>query len=210
MTTGLPAYQQQVPAGVWARLGGSIIDYLLLTLLYVGMVVGMFDDHTKVRTLPPLLPFDYALSLIFNSSLVFYALPLIFITLSAMLLVGAFGTTLGKRAMGTHVLVYDGSRVGYRRALLRELAKFPPLLVISAFMIVFRRDRLGLHDLISDTMPSLCVDGVIAFGLATPRPGRSRGANRRMQCRPREKMSGIMARACDDWRGRSGFLRTLE
>ena len=54
--------------------------------------------------------------------------------------------------MGTHVLVFDGSRVGYRRSLLRELAKFPPLLVISAFMIVFRRDRLGLHDLISDTM----------------------------------------------------------
>ena len=78
-------------------------------------------------------------------------LPLIFINLCAMLLVGAFGTTLGKRAMGTYVLVYDGSRVGYRRALLRELAKFPPLLVISAFMIVFRRDRLGLHDMISDT-----------------------------------------------------------
>lgn len=150
MTTGLPAYQQQVPAGVWARLGGSIIDYLLLTLLYVGMVVGMLTI-TKSSNFTSPTPFDYALSLIFNSSLVFYALPLIFITLSAMLLVGAFGTTLGKRAMGTHVLVYDGSRVGYRRALLRELAKFPPLLVISAFMIVFRRDRLGLHDLISDT-----------------------------------------------------------
>ena len=150
MTTGLPAFQQQRPVGVWARLGGSIIDYLLLTLLYVGMVVGMLTI-TKSSNFTSPTPFDYALSLIFNSSLVFYALPLIFITLSAMLLVGAFGTTLGKRAMGTYVLVYDGSRVGYRRALLRELAKFPPLLVISAFMIVFRRDRLGLHDLISDT-----------------------------------------------------------
>ena len=150
MTTGFPAYQQQVPAGVWARLGGSIIDYLLLTLLYVA-VVGLFASPHYLNFTSPLL-FDYALSLIFNSSVVFYALPLIFITLSAMLLVGTFGTTLGKRAMGTYVLVFDGSRVGYRRSLLRELAKFPPLLVISAFMIVFRRDRLGLHDLISDTM----------------------------------------------------------
>ena len=150
MTTGFPAYQQQVPAGVWARLGGSIIDYLLLTLLYVA-VVGLFASPYYLNFTSPLL-FDYALSLIFNSTLVFYALPLIFITLSAMLLVGAFGTTLGKRAMGTYVLVFDGSRVGYRRSLLRELAKFPPLLVISAFMIVFRRDRLGLHDLISDTL----------------------------------------------------------
>ena len=41
MTTGIPAYQQRRPAGVWARLGGSIIDYLLLTLLYVGMIVGL-------------------------------------------------------------------------------------------------------------------------------------------------------------------------
>ena len=150
MTTGLPAYQQWHPAGVWARLGGSIIDYLLLTLLYVA-VVGLFASPHYLNFTSPLL-FDYALGLIFTSSVLFYALPLIFITLSAMLLVGVFGTTLGKRAMGTYVLVYDGSRVGYRRALLRELAKFPPLLVISAFMIVFRRDRLGLHDLISDTM----------------------------------------------------------
>ena len=149
MTTGLPAFQQRRPAGVWARLGGSIIDYLLLTLLYVA-VVGLFASPHYLNFTSPLL-FDYALGLIFTSSVLFYALPLIFITLSAMLVVGAFGTTLGKRAMGTYVLVYDGSRVGYRRALLRELAKFPPLLVISAFMIVFRRDRLGLHDMISDT-----------------------------------------------------------
>ena len=54
--------------------------------------------------------------------------------------------------MGTYVLVFDGSRVGYRRSCYGSLAKFPPLLVISAFMIVFRRDRLGLHDLISDTL----------------------------------------------------------
>ena len=98
---------------------------------------------------PPL--FDNVLVLIFNSTFFFCAVPLIFINLCGMLLVITLGTTLGKRAMGTYVLVYDGSRVGYRRALLRELAKFPPLLVISAFMIVFRRDRLGLHDMVSDT-----------------------------------------------------------
>ena len=150
MTTGFPAYQQQVPAGVWARLGGSIIDYLLLTLLYVGMIVGLLTISKSSNFTPPPL-FDSALFLIFSSYVGFFVLPLIFINLYAVLSVGTFGATLGKRAMGTYVLVYDGSRVGYRRALLRELAKFPPLLVISAFMIVFRRDRLGLHDLISDT-----------------------------------------------------------
>ena len=148
MTTGLPAFQQRRPAGVWARLGGSIIDYLLLTLLYVAGVGLLALPHYLNFSPPPLFN---SLFLIFYSYLGLYVLPLIFINLCAMLLVGAFGTTLGKRAMGTYVLVYDGSRVGYRRALLRELAKFPPLLVISAFMIVFRRDRLGLHDMISDT-----------------------------------------------------------
>ena len=111
--------------------------------------VGLLALPHYLNFSPP--PLFNSLFLIFYSYLGFYALPLIFINLCAMLLVGAFGTTLGKRAMGTYVLVYDGSRVGYRRALLRELAKFPPLLVISAFMIVFRRDRLGLHDMISDT-----------------------------------------------------------
>ena len=150
MTTGFPAYPQQVPAGVWARLGGSIIDYLLLTLLYVGMIVGLLTISKNSNFNPPPL-FDSALFLIFSSYVGFFVLPLVFINLYAVLSVGTFGTTLGKRAMGTYVLVFDGSRVGYRRSLLRELAKFPPLLVISAFMIVFRRDRLGLHDLISDT-----------------------------------------------------------
>ena len=83
MTTGLPAYQQWRPAGVWARLGGSIIDYLLLTLLYVA-VVGLFASPHYLNFTSPLL-FDYALGLIFTSSVLFYALPLIFITLSAML-----------------------------------------------------------------------------------------------------------------------------
>ena len=149
MTTGLPDFQQQRPAGVWARVGGGIIDYLLLTLMYVA-VVGLFASPHYLNFAPPPL-FDNVLVLIFNSTFFFCAVPLIFINLCGMLLVITLGTTLGKRAMGTYVLVYDGSRVGYRRALLRELAKFPPLLVISAFMIVFRRDRLGLHDMVSDT-----------------------------------------------------------
>ena len=150
MTTGFPAYQQQVPAGVWARLGGSIIDYLLLTLLYVA-VVGLFCKPTLFELhlpsplrLRPRPDFHLIRPLLRAPSYLHHPL-------RDACSWESLERRSGKRAMGTYVLVFDGSRVGYRRALLRELAKFPPLLVISAFMIVFRRDRLGLHDLISDT-----------------------------------------------------------
>ena len=66
------------------------------------------------------------------------------------LLVGAFRTTVGKRALNLYVLRSDGSRVSYLRAFVRELLRFSILLIISAFMVAIRSDKRGLHDLIAD------------------------------------------------------------
>ncbi len=66
--------------------------------------------------------------------------------------VGRFAATPGKRALKLRVVRSNGSRVGYRRALVRELAKFGPLLTVNAVVMAFRSDRRGLHDLLADTV----------------------------------------------------------
>ena len=68
------------------------------------------------------------------------------------ILVGVFTTTPGKRALKLRVVRSDGSRVGFSRAFLRELAKFGPMLLVNAFVMAFRSDRRGLHDLLADTV----------------------------------------------------------
>jgi len=68
----------------------------------------------------------------------------------------AFGRTLGKRAIGIRVCRIDGSRVGFRGALLRNLlrifdATFVLAIVGVAFMVITsRRRRLG--DIVAGTM----------------------------------------------------------
>ena len=77
---------------------------------------------------------------------------LVFSPIYSTILVGRFATTLGKSALKLRVVRSDGSRVGYGRAFLRELAKFGPLLLVSAVVMAFRADRRGLHDLLADTV----------------------------------------------------------
>lgn len=69
-----------------------------------------------------------------------------------VILVSASGTTAGKRAMNWRVVRTDGSRVGPLRALVRELAKFGPMLLINAVVMASRADRRGLHDVLADTV----------------------------------------------------------
>ena len=63
-------------------------------------------------------------------------------------------TSLGKRALGLHILRPDGSSAGLGRKFCRSLASTVSALTfgIGFLMIAFRRDRRGLHDLICDTV----------------------------------------------------------
>ena len=72
----------------------------------------------------------------------------------ATLLVGAFGTTVGKRPFNLYILRPDGTRVGYGRALGREAARFLSSLLLGAgfLWVLFRADKRALHDLIADTV----------------------------------------------------------
>ena len=68
--------------------------------------------------------------------------------------IGYSGQTIGKMALKLKVIRTDGTPVGYGRAFLREIVgKFLSglLLGIGYLMVLFDRQKQGLHDKIADT-----------------------------------------------------------
>ncbi len=139
-TPSLSALAQGPPAGFWARLVASFLDYLVgLSILY--FTLPLFGtslwEYVTAEEIRPEILIDITSGLLYQT-----------------LLVGAFATTVGKRTLTMYVRRPDGSRVGYGRALGRELAKFLSAITfgIGFLMIAFRSDKRGLHDLIADTV----------------------------------------------------------
>ena len=123
---------------VGSRMAAAIMDVLLLLLaVEIGLrTIGNFGlgFYSLLGNLELILSF-LVFSIVYNP-----------------ILVGVFTTTPGKRALKLRVVRSDGSRVGFSRAFLRELAKFGPMLLVNAFVMAFRSDRRGLHDLLADTV----------------------------------------------------------
>ena len=86
----------------------------------------------------------------------------VYTVLSAALVLGYFtwfeaneGRTLGKRAMELRVVRPDGTRIGYREAVIRNLSKlFPPLFFIDVLvgLIAFAGKGQRLSDKIAETI----------------------------------------------------------
>ena len=142
----LPAIEQGWPSGFQARLNAGIFDFLLqlpilIIIIFPLLGISMEGYFTTEEIFTPARFISIALLIALN-------------VLYGTLLVGTFATTTGKLLSQTDVLRSDGSRVGYRRALIRELAKILSgiMLGIGFLMIAFRSDKRGLHDLIADTI----------------------------------------------------------
>ena len=130
--------KQESLGNVGSRMAAAIMDVLLLLLaVEIGLrTIGNFGlgFYSLLGNLELILSF-LVFSIVYNP-----------------ILVGVFTTTPGKRALKLRVVRSDGSRVGFSRAFLRELAKFGPMLLVNAFVMAFRSDRRGLHDLLADTV----------------------------------------------------------
>ena len=137
-----PAQLEGVPAGFWIRLIAWFIDsilligvqLLLLTLIPGVSIEGYYSDES-LWTWP-----DAMMTI---ASAVYYTVG-----------VSVFSTTVGKRAFGLYVLRSDGSRVSGLRAFCRHLASGLSFLLlgIGYLVIVFNRDKRGLHDYICNTV----------------------------------------------------------
>lgn len=133
-----PAFASGRPAGFWARLGAFIIDAVVLTVA-LAFVLPLFGSSLPMYFDPE--DIGQLVSFVLHHGYF-------------ILLVGAFSTTIGKRAMNMYVLRPDGARAGYCRALGRQLATCLSLLMfgVGYWMIAFRSDKRGLHDLIAGTI----------------------------------------------------------
>ncbi|UXP31066.1 RDD family protein [Reichenbachiella agarivorans] len=84
----------------------------------------------------------------------FYPLAVALVSLyHALMESSSWQGTLGKRYAQLVVTDEHGAPIGFGQALLRIVAKFLSLAVlfIGFFMIYFRKDRKGLHDMIAKT-----------------------------------------------------------
>lgn len=135
---GIPAYDNNPPAGFGIRLAAFLIDNVILTGALAVLLPILFDESIAAETQS-----DGAL---FFGSAVSFA----YFTL----LVGLWGATLGKRVLGVRIVRLDGSPVGIPRALGRQLATILSVFtfLVGYLMVIFRSDKRALHDLIAGTV----------------------------------------------------------
>ena len=112
------------PAGFWIRLAAFLIDFAAVIVLYVIYAV------TALR-----------------SELVGTILGIAFLTA----FIGILVASPGKRALDLQIVKPDGSRVGLLRKSCRWIVTAVTI-IVDPFMIAFRKDKRGLHDLICDTV----------------------------------------------------------
>lgn len=128
------------PAGLWVRVGSSLLDAVAVVLLGVVPVTlasGMAAPTAVIGVavvLELFMSFAYGpVMLAFND-----------------------GATWGKQACQQRVVGEDGRPIGFARALVRELAKGLSVVLAvpclaSALMVGIRHDKRSLHDLIAGT-----------------------------------------------------------
>ena len=131
-------------AGFWIRFGAIVIDgfilwiFTMILFIPLGIIMPTSNDNPFV-----------ALSFMPLIMLLQYAIPAVYDTW----FVGKYGATPGKMACKLKIVVADGGRVSYSRALGRHFAKWLSSIIlgIGFIMAVFDDERRTLHDRICET-----------------------------------------------------------
>ena len=130
-------------AGFWIRFGAKFIDGIItgvvgfLLAMIPSLLLGMLNTEES--------------SLI--SSILYNVISITFSAIYSIWFVGKFAATPGKMACGLKVVMYDGDRVSYGRALGRHFAEWlsSMILLIGYIMAAFDDEKRTLHDRICNT-----------------------------------------------------------
>lgn len=140
--------RELLPVASWRRLTAFFIDVLALSLamLTVWQVSSLLPGLEWANTLEVSSSPDYDITIRWPG--------IVIITLNYTVCVAVWSATLGKKALGLQTLRPNGSRIGIGRAFARFIVFWcsVPFLMLPFLMIIFRRDKRGLHDLICDTV----------------------------------------------------------
>jgi len=132
--------------GFWPRVGAYLIDLMVLQGIFLAIwgpapalpstPSGLPDFEAIYRQLGPLLTYRILIQMGYT-----------------VLLVGQFGGTLGKLAIGARIVSVDGTRVGFARAFFRWAATILTQLTVGIgfLLVALRPDKRALHDLLAGT-----------------------------------------------------------
>ncbi len=129
--------------GFWIRFGAKFIDGLITGA--IGFMIGMMSP-----IIGGLFGSDQGMAM---GSLIAQLLSILFSAFYSTWFVGKFAATPGKMACGLKVVMYDGDRVSYARALGRHFAEWISSLIlgIGYLMAAFDDEKRTLHDRICNT-----------------------------------------------------------
>jgi uncharacterized RDD family membrane protein YckC len=109
-----------------------------IALLAVPIVLLLFRVGDNVT--------GWLVAVVILAMLAFFATAVGFVVCYTIVLEGHFGQTLGKYVMGLKVLKADGTKIGYREAILRNIPKYVGnFIVIDALimLVFFNQDSSG-------------------------------------------------------------------
>jgi len=132
-------------AGFWRRFIAALIDGVILTFLYAGIVIGVSLALGTTTAL------SLADSLKGTGGITMALSLLVLVLYHPLFEASKMQGSLGKHFVGIFVTDVDGRRIGFGRALMRNLAKITSslLLFIGYLMIAFTKRKQGLHDMIA-------------------------------------------------------------
>lgn len=135
------------PAKLWQRFFARIIDGLIVGVPIV-FILSFTSGYEFV--IDPGANFIFNIFMILIVTAYMIVLPVIW-----------YGWTIGKRLMGIRITQSDGSDVAWQTMLKRELfilvvysVTFGLFLLLSGVMMITRKDKRALHDLMAKTKVS--------------------------------------------------------
>jgi uncharacterized RDD family membrane protein YckC len=132
--------------GFWIRFGALIIDGIILAVVRFVLLLPVV---LRIFAAPQEQPTMALFGVQILANLIDFAIRVGYETY----FVGRFGATPGKMACGLKIVLADGGKVGYGRAVARVFAKILSSLTlgIGFIMAAFDEEKRTLHDRICDT-----------------------------------------------------------
>lgn len=141
------------PAGYWIRTLATLIDCVAIGFLNMVLSFALFGKFSSGLSLN--MDFSSYLTEAGRSFILNFLIGMSYETI----LIGYNGQTLGKLLTRIKVINLDGTQISYKRAFGRYWAKILSGLTfgIGFLLVVFRKDKRSLHDLIVKTKVSKIV-----------------------------------------------------
>lgn len=161
-----------VKAGIWSRTMAYLIDLILIGICVIilispfmfllgtfsiGTVPATHSDGWVIADSKDFGMYYSPLNKVAEVLLSFLTGIMILVTVLTYFIVieGRFGFTPGKKLLSLKVLKDDGTRIGYKESIIRNIPKFiNNLIILDAILmvIIYRKDRQRVFDKVANTI----------------------------------------------------------